>query len=155
MLKCLIACHWNFIVLKKWDIWYVIQWFVMECHSGVMWCSHTHYCLTPWGKHACELMNRLLTVIFTLQIFCSKSISDHSQDVPLTPLLHCMYPHQVCMQITCNTIHWLSIVYHSSVASLWGWHYDNATPLTEILWVGWADRIWTHKYADAMVILSL
>ena len=24
---------------------------------------------------------------------------------------------------------------------------------TEILWIGWADRIWTHKYADAVVIL--
>ena len=40
-----------------------------------------------------------------------------------------------------------------SYEPVWGQHYDNPLFQPEILWIGWADRIWTHKYADAVVIL--
>ena len=60
--------------------------------------------------------------------------------------------------------HWLQLMCCAclllrSEYFVWGWvwgkHYDNATLQLERLWMGWADRIWTHKHTDTVVILSL
>jgi len=56
------------------------------------WDSHcSPHIPVPWlceVHNACLLMNSLPIAFVNLQIFCTESVSDHSQDKPLTPHLH-------------------------------------------------------------------